>query len=101
MITRNDEDARRRDRHDIIVEILKTAIEGQIKTHIMYKAKLSYAQLNDYLPSLIANGFLENATVKTKKQSKKVFRTTTKGVRFIENFETMSKLWSNPTNHPS
>ena len=100
MITSNDE-ARRRDRHDIIVEILKTALEGRIKTHIMYKAKLSYAQLNEYLPSLVANGFLENTTVKNKKCSKKLFRTTMKGMRLIENFETMSKMWSNPTSNSS
>jgi len=101
MITSNDEDGRRRDRHDIIVEILKTAMEGRIKTHIMYKAKLSYAQLNNYLPSLVANGFLENTTVIRKRRHKRVFRTTSKGLRFIENFESMNKLWSNPTSHSS
>jgi len=95
MITLNDEEGRRRDRHDIIVEILKTALEGRIKTHIMYKAKLSYAQLNEYLPSLVANGFLENTTIKHKRNhTKRVFRTTTKGLRLIENFETMNRLWS-------
>jgi len=98
MITSSDEDIRRRDRHDIIVEILKTALEGRIKTHIMYKAKLSYAQINEYIPSLVANGFLENITVKHKRQYKKVFRTTQKGLRFIENFESLRKLWSYPTN---
>ena len=97
MISRNNGDVRRRDRHDIIVEILKTAMAGKIKTHIMYKAKLSYSQINEYLPSLIANGFLENVTVKQRKYSKKVFRTTQKGLRFIENFESIRKLWSNPT----
>jgi len=95
MNTSNDEEAKRRDRHDIILEILKTAIQGKIKTHIMYKAKLSYAQLNDYLPTLVANGFLENTTIKNKKYSRKVFITTSKGLRFIENFETMNKMWSN------
>jgi len=95
MNTGNDEEAKRRDRHDIILEILKTAIQGKIKTHIMYKAKLSYAQLNDYLPTLVANGFLENTTIKNKKYSRKVFITTSKGLRFIENFETMNKMWSN------
>jgi len=98
MIASNDEDVRRRDRHDIIAEILKTAMEGKIKTHIMYKAKLSYAQINEYIPSLIANGLLENVTIKRKKHYKKVFRTTSKGVAFIENFESMKKLWPNPTN---
>jgi len=91
----------RRDRHDIIFEILKTAIDGKIKTHIMYKAKLSYAQINEYVPSLIANGFLENVTIiKHKKRPKKVFKTTQKGVRFIENFESMKRLWVTPT-YPS
>lgn len=97
MITSTEDDARRRDRHDIIIEILKTAVEGRIKTHIMYKAKLSYAQLNEYLPHLVQNGFLENTTIKSKKYQKKVFRTTQKGLRLIQNFETMNKMWSNPS----
>lgn len=96
-----DEETRRRDRHDIIVEILRTAIEGRIKTHIMYKAKLSYAQLNEYLPSLVANGFLENTTIRQKRYHKRVFKTTPKGLRLIENFETMNKLWVNPASHSS
>ncbi len=97
MITSSEEEAKRRDRHDIIIEILKTAVEGRIKTHIMYKAKLSYAQLNEYLPTLVQNGFLENTTIKIKRYHKKVFKTTQKGLRLIENFETMNKLWSNPS----
>ena len=49
---------RRRDRHEIVAEILKTAREGRIKTHIMYKAKLSYSQINTYLKLLVGNGVL-------------------------------------------
>ena len=97
MITSSEEETKRRDRHDIIIEILKTAVEGRIKTHIMYKAKLSYAQLNEYLPTLVQNGFLENTTIKGKRYHKKVFKTTSKGLRLIENFETMNRLWSNPS----
>lgn len=97
----DDNNGKRRDRHDIIVEILKTAMEGRIKTHIMYKAKLSYAQLNEYLPSLVDNGFLENTTVKSRRSHKRVFKTTLKGLRLIENFETMNKLWSRQTSHSS
>lgn len=95
MITSSEEEGKRRDRHDIIIEILKTAVEGRIKTHIMYKAKLSYAQLNEYLPSLVQNGFLENTTIRSKRYQKKVFKTTPKGLRLIENFETMNRMWSN------
>ena len=88
------EDGRRRDRHDIIVEILKTAINGKVKTHIMYKARLSYTQINEYLPRLVEKGFLENQTVKKKRFYKKVFKTTPKGIKLLENFENMSNLWA-------
>jgi len=98
MSTSNNEDIRRRDRHDIVVEILRTAVEGKIKTHIMYKAKLSYAQLNEYLPLLIEKGFLENTSVRYKKVMKKVYKTTAKGIKFLENFDSIKKLWSYPTN---
>ena len=75
----NDE-IKRRDRHDIAVEILRTAVEGKIKTHIMYKAKLSYAQLNEYLPLLIEKGFLENTSIRHKRTLKRVYKTTKKGL---------------------
>jgi len=98
MSTSNNDNIRRRDRHDIVVEILRTAVEGKIKTHIMYKAKLSYAQLNEYLPLLIEKGFLENTSVRYKKVMKKVYKTTAKGLKFLENFDSIKKLWSYPTN---
>lgn len=89
------EDAtKRRDRHEIIAEILKTAKNGKIKTHIMYKAKLSYAQTNEYLSLLVDKGFLEPFTVKHKKIRKKLYRTTEKGIKLLENFESIAKLWA-------
>jgi len=95
MITITEEEvAKRRDRHDIIVEILKTALNGRVKTHIMYKARLSYAQLNDYLPQLVENGFLENLKIKRRRDYKRIFKTTQKGIKFIENFENMRSLWA-------
>jgi len=88
-----DED-RRRDRHDIVAEILKTAMNGKIKTHIMYRAKLSYSQINEYLPLLVEKGFLENARVTRGKQRATVYRTTAKGLQFIENLEAVNRLWA-------
>ena len=93
----NDENSKRRDRHDIIAEILKTARDGKIKTHIMYKAKLSYAQINEYIPALVEGGFLENTTIRHRRYQKKVFKTTPKGLKFLENFDTINKLWSDLT----
>jgi len=83
---------RRRDRHDIVAEILKTAREGRIKTHIMYKAKLSYSQINTYLKLLVEKGFLENHTVRRRKQTMTVYRTTNKGILYIDNIEAVNNL---------
>jgi predicted transcriptional regulator len=84
--------SKRRDRHDIVAEILKTAREGRIKTHIMYKAKLSYSQINAYLQLLVDKGFLENNTITRKKQTIRFYRTTLKGVHFIENIDAVNEL---------
>ena len=83
---------KRRDRHDIVAEILKTAREGRIKTHIMYKAKLSYSQINAYLQLLVDKGFLENNTVMRKRQSITLYKTTPKGVYLIENIDTVNQM---------
>jgi predicted transcriptional regulator len=90
----NTDSAKRRDRHDIVAEILKTAMNGQIKTHIMYKAKLNYSQINGYLSLLVKKGFLENVNTPHQKQRATVYRTTSKGKQFIENLESIDKLWS-------
>jgi len=83
---------KRRDRHDIVTEILKTAREGRIKTHIMYKAKLSYSQINAYLQLLVDKGFLENNTVMKKRQTITLYKTTPKGVYFIENIDMVNQM---------
>jgi len=84
---------KRRDRHDIVAEILKTAVNGRIKTHIMYRAKLSYSQVNEYLPMLVNKGFLENHKAARGRQTTAVYRTTTLGLQFIETLESVNKLW--------
>lgn len=85
---------KRRDRHEIVAEILQTALNGKIKTHIMYKAKLSYSQINEYLPMLVERGFLENTNVARMGQRRTIYKTTQKGIDFIENLKTMDKLWA-------
>ena len=67
---------RRRARHDIIMEILKTAKSGEKKTQIMYKARLSFSQLEQYLNALKNGGFIS--------EESGVWRTTEKGLHVIE-----------------
>ena len=88
-------EAKRRGYHDITTEILKTAVGGAIKTHVMYKAKLSYAQLNRYLPLLIENGLLEERSVQLKRgEIGQLYITTPKGHRFVGGMEGIYSMWN-------
>ena len=84
---------KRRDRHDIVAEILNHAIREKTKAHITYRAKLGYNQLSEYLPLLVKKGFLENMTVKRGTQTTKMYRTTQKGIKFLNRLESANKLW--------
>ena len=66
-----------RSRTEIVSNILEAANGGATKTKIMYKGFLSYAQLQEYLAILLANGLLEH----NEKEGK--FATTSKGIKFL------------------
>ena len=83
----------RRDRHDIAAEILEIAGVGLIRTHIMYKAKLSFGQLSEYVPMLLEKGLLENLTVVKHRQSRHVLKTTEKGQKFLESLKSLELHW--------
>jgi predicted transcriptional regulator len=72
--------AKRRDKLGIIAEILEIAKEGSLKTQIMYKANLSYAQLNDYLKFMLKNALLQ----KFVSHGKNVYAITEKGIAFLQ-----------------
>jgi predicted transcriptional regulator len=79
---------KRRDRLHIIADILGIAIGGSLKTQIMYKANLSFAQLNEYLSFL-----LEVKLIAASFQNKKtVYKATSKGTRFLHNYTKIRDL---------
>jgi len=79
---------KRRDRLLIIAEILAIAKDGSLKTQIMYRANLSFAQLNEYL-----NFLLKRELLKVNSDNKKTFyKTTSKGFKYLENYEEISNL---------
>ena len=87
-------EGKRRDRHDIVAEILETAKGGAIKTHIMYKARLSFGQLSEFIPLLVEKGFLEDLTVVVRhRKAKRLLRTTDLGVKFLENMRSLNSPW--------
>jgi len=67
----------RRDRHDIVIDILRKATSGIGKTELMSNVGLSYTQAIQYFGVLLGKGLLEA----TEKQR---LRTTQKGLEFLE-----------------
>ncbi|PVX27257.1 MAG: transcriptional regulator [Candidatus Bathyarchaeum sp.] len=81
-------DRKRRDRLFIMAEILNIAKGGSLKTQIMYRANLSFAQLNEYLTFLTKMEFLEI----TKENRKNIYVTTNKGDRYLEKYKDLANL---------
>ena len=75
-----------RSRTDITKEILDAANGGTTKTKIMYKAYLSYAQLQEYLGMLIENGLIR------QNSPEMTFITTAKGVHYLKVYDQMSEI---------
>jgi len=76
-----------RSRFEIASSILKIAMEGDAsKRKLMYAAYLSFAQINEYLGFLTANGLM------VVDKETRVYSLTEKGMRFLHFYEDLSKL---------
>ena len=72
--------SKRRDKLYIISEILEIAKDGVLKTQIMYRANLSFTQLNDYLKFMLKI----NLIAKKVENGKEIYKTTDKGLDFLQ-----------------
>ena len=84
----NSDTSKRRDKLSIIAEILEIAKEGTLKTQIMYKANLSFAQLNDYLKFMQKTSLLR----KFRANGKDVYTATEKGIDFMQRHFELTEL---------
>lgn len=80
--------AKRRDKLYIIAEILDISKEGSLKTQIMYRANLSFTQLNDYLRFMLRISLLEKILV----NDKDTYRATAKGLDFLQRYNEITEL---------
>ena len=81
-----------RSRNDIIGEILEVANGGRAtRAKIMYQAFLSYTQTKEYLMILTQNNLI-SYDVGTR-----TFRTTEKGLRFLEAYNQMDDMLKTPS----
>lgn len=79
---------RGRDRLYIIAEILAIAKDGALKTQVMYRASLSYAQLIDYLRFMLKLKLLEEVEI----DGKEVYKITEKGLDFLQRYSEIRRL---------
>lgn len=82
---------KRRNRLHIIAEILTIAKEGCLKTQIMYRANLSFTQLNEYLSFLVKMHLLKIQNEK----GKRIYITTAKGNEYVEKYKAIADLLEN------
>jgi predicted transcriptional regulator len=75
-----------RSRTDIAAAILEIALDGAIKTKIMYKAFLSFPQLKEYLAVLEEKGLLEHIAIDRE------YRTTDKGKQFLKMYKDVGQM---------
>lgn len=88
--------SKRRDKLCIIAEILEIAKDGTLKTQIMYKANLSFAQLNEYLKFMLKISLLE----RVKNRGKDVYIATEKGLDFLQRQSEINELLKGEDEHP-
>jgi predicted transcriptional regulator len=80
--------SKRRDKLYIVAEILEIARDGSLKTQIMYRANLSFTQLNDYLRFMLKINLLERVL----ENDKQIYRATGKGVDFLQRYREINEL---------
>ena len=76
----------RRDRGEIVIDVLRAALDGEVKTRIMFKSNLYYRTFNHIFSELLKNGFIVRCNgfngkflYKTSERGKMVLEA---GVRF-------------------
>ena len=83
-----DENTKRRDKLSIIADILEISRAGALKTQIMYRANLSFTQLNDYLEFMLTANLLADYNT----NGKDVYSATTKGTNFVQRYYELTDL---------
>jgi predicted transcriptional regulator len=78
---------RKRSNFEISADILKVAMGGARKSHIVYKANLNFQIIKNYLKDLINSGLLQYPT-----NGSKLYTTTEKGIQYINYYEGMKQF---------
>jgi predicted transcriptional regulator len=78
---------KRRDQLSVVASIIETARMGILKTQIMYKANLSFTQLDFYVANLVRKGLIVHYFA-----GHYMYKTTKKGLKFLQQYQELVKL---------
>jgi predicted transcriptional regulator len=82
--------SRKRSNLEISADILKVALGGAKKSHIVYQANLNFSIIKNYLKDLLSAGLLKRPT-----NGSKLYTTTDKGIAFINYMDGMKQFAMN------
>ena len=79
---------KKREKNEILAEILETCIDGADKTRIVYQVNLNFATVNPHLDLLVKNGLIEIVPFDT-------YKTSIKGKEILEKIRELMELLEN------
>ena len=85
-------DFTRRSRIEIINDILTASKNGAKKTDVMYRANLSFGQLQRYLSFLVDRGLISN---RRNDDGKVRYKTSERGKKVLEKYKELNNLINN------
>ena len=77
----------KRNREEIISQILNVCRNGAIKTRVVYQANLNFKTVGPYLDLLVKNNLIE-----VQQGEKRMYETTEKGETLLEALHQVSEL---------
>ena len=77
----------KRNREEIISQILNVCRNGAIKTRVVYQANLNFKTVGPYLDLLVKNNLIE-----VQQGEKRMYETTEKGETLLEALNQVSEL---------
>ncbi len=78
-----------RNRMEIVANLLSIAKTGTLKTHLMYKANLSYVMITEYLDYLQESGLIIEIV---RQDGTKLFQTSQKGQKYLEVYNLLQEI---------
>jgi predicted transcriptional regulator len=79
-----------RNRMEIVANLLSIANNGALKTHLMYKANLSYLMVTEYLDFLTRSGLIKETI--DPEGTTKIYQTTEKGLKYLEVYNSLQTI---------